>query len=44
MKDHFFIIEFQGKGSQHDHAFLWIKDALVYERNVNVEIEDFVDT
>jgi chromosomal replication initiation ATPase DnaA len=43
LKDHFFVTEFQNRGSQHDHALLWIKDAPIYGRNTNVEIEDFVD-
>jgi hypothetical protein len=43
LKDHLFVTEFQNRGSQHDHALLCIKDAPIYGRNTNVEIEHFVD-
>jgi hypothetical protein len=43
LKDHFFIIEFQNRGIQHDHALLWIKDAPIYGRNTNIEINNFVN-
>jgi hypothetical protein len=43
LKVHFFVTKFQKRGSQHDHALLWIKDAPIYGRNTNVEIKYCVD-
>jgi len=39
----FFIIEFQNRGSKHDHGLLWIKNAPMYGMHTNEEIEKFVD-
>jgi hypothetical protein len=43
LKHHFFVTKFKNRGSQHDHGLLWIKDAHIYGRNTNIEIENFVD-
>ena len=26
LEDYYFVIEFQSRGSQHDHGLLWVKD------------------
>jgi hypothetical protein len=43
VEDIFFVIEFQGRGSEHDHVLLWIKNAPKYRINNYYEIESFVD-
>jgi hypothetical protein len=42
--DFFFIIEFQNHGNEHDHGFLWIKNAPMYGVHTNEEIEQFINT
>jgi hypothetical protein len=37
------VTEFHNKGSEHDHALLWIEGALVYGNDNNSQIEQFVD-
>jgi hypothetical protein len=37
------VTEFQNKGSEHDHALLWIEGAPVYGNENNSQIEQFVD-
>ncbi len=39
----FFITNFQNRGSERDHGFLWIKNAPMYGVHTNEEIEKFVD-
>jgi len=39
----FLVIEFQNFGKKHDHRFLSIKNAPMYEVYTNEEIEQFVD-
>jgi len=39
----FFINEFQNHGSEHEHGFLWIKNAPMYGMHTNEKIEMFVD-
>jgi len=41
--DVFSVIEFQERGSEHDHAIIWIKNAPRFQINSNKEIEAFVD-
>ncbi len=43
LQDYFFVTKLQARGSEHDHGFLWIKDAPIYGINNNDEIESFVD-
>jgi hypothetical protein len=43
LKDHLLLIEFQNRGSQHDHALIWINYAPIYGRNTNIEIKKFVN-
>jgi hypothetical protein len=37
------VIEFQNRGSKHDHELLWIKNAFMYGVHTNEEIERFVN-
>jgi hypothetical protein len=39
----YFFTEFQNCGSEHDHGFLWIKDAPMYGMHTNEEIERLVN-
>jgi len=41
--DFFFVIEFQSRGSQHDHGLLWVTNAPIYGLDSNNAIENFVD-
>lgn len=41
--DFFFITEFQHRGSEHEHAVIWVKNAPQFRNNSNKEIESFVD-
>ena len=43
IQDFFFVTEFQNRRSEHDHALLWVKDAPIYGKNADQEIEDFID-
>ena len=44
LKEFFYRIEFQKRGSPHLHCLLWIKDAPVYEAGVNdEEVCRFID-
>jgi hypothetical protein len=38
-----FVTEFQNRGSEHDHALLWIEGAPVYGNGNNSHIEQFLD-
>jgi hypothetical protein len=33
------MLEFQNRGSEHDHELLWIKNAPMYGVNTNEKIE-----
>jgi hypothetical protein len=39
----YYVIEFQNRGSEHDHDMLWIKNAPIYSVHDNHEIVAFVD-
>ena len=39
ISDYFFVIEFQNKENEHDHALLWIEGAPVYGDDNNSQIE-----
>jgi hypothetical protein len=41
--DFFFISEFQHRGSEHEHALIWIKDAPNFKTHSAKDIEQFVD-
>ena len=41
--DLYFVTEFQNRGSAHEHGLLWIEDAPIYQKNNNLEIENFLD-
>ena len=43
VKDYLFVMGFQNKGSKHDHALLWIKNAPIFGKDIDSEIENFVD-
>ena len=43
IKDYFYRVEFQQRGSPHIHMMIWIKDAPVYGENANKDIEQYVD-
>ena len=43
LNDHFYVTEFQNRGSEHEHGLLWIKSAPIYGQNANIEVEQFVD-
>jgi hypothetical protein len=38
-----FVIEFQNRGSEHDHGLLWIKNAPMYGVHINEKIEQFIN-
>ncbi|VDI59060.1 Hypothetical predicted protein [Mytilus galloprovincialis] len=42
VKDFFYRIEFQQRGSPHVHSVLWIENAPFLEINENKDIEDFI--
>jgi hypothetical protein len=37
------VTNFQNRGRRHDHGLLWIKDAPIYRKNVEIFFENFVD-
>ena len=39
----FYRVEFQQRGSRHNHALLWIKNAPQFEVDSNDKIVEFVD-
>jgi hypothetical protein len=39
-----FVAEFQNHGNEHDHGFLWIKNAPMYGVHTNEKIEQFINT
>jgi hypothetical protein len=41
--DFFFVTEFQHRGSEHEHALIWIKNAPNFKTNSTQDIEKFVD-
>ncbi len=41
--DFYFIIDFENKGSEHDHGLLWIKNGPTYGVDNNEIIKQFVD-
>lgn len=43
VKDYFYRIEFQQRGSPHVHMVVWIENAPKYQENEEKEILDFVD-
>ncbi|KAK3099294.1 hypothetical protein FSP39_002160 [Pinctada imbricata] len=42
VKDWFYRIEFQQRGSPHIHGLLWVENAPLYNKNDDIEIQDFV--
>jgi hypothetical protein len=38
ISDYYFVTEFQNRGSEHDHALLWIEGAPVYGNDNNSQI------
>lgn len=43
VNDFFFVIEFHNRGNKHDHALIWIKNALIYVKSSNCEVIQFID-
>ena len=43
VKDYFYRVEFQQRGSPHIHMLVWIENAPTFERNSEEEIVQFVD-
>ena len=43
LTDYYFVTELQSRGSEHDHALLWIKDAPLYNENNKTDIISFVE-
>jgi hypothetical protein len=41
--DFFFVTKFQHRGSEHEHALIWIKNAPKFRVNSKEEIENFVE-
>ena len=41
--DYYFITEFQNRGSEHDHALLWIENAPLCGKSDNASIQKFVE-
>jgi hypothetical protein len=43
VSDHYFVTEFQNRGSEHEHGLLWIENAPIYRKDSNTQIEKFLD-
>ena len=43
VQDYFFITELQSRGTNHDHEFLHIQDAPIYQNSPNADVMDFID-
>ena len=43
IKNYFYRVEFQQRGSPHIHMLVWIENAPILEKNSEVEIVQFVD-
>ncbi|XP_078795053.1 uncharacterized protein LOC144988493 [Oryzias latipes] len=43
IKDFFYRVEFQQRGSPHLHCLFWIEDAPVIDRNTDAEVIAFID-
>lgn len=43
IEDNGIIIEFQARGSPHDHCVLWIKDTPKYDENNSKDVCKFID-
>jgi hypothetical protein len=39
----FFLTKFQNHGNEHNHGFLWIKNASMYGVHRNGKVEKFID-
>jgi hypothetical protein len=38
VSDHYFVTEFQNRGSEHEHRLLWIENAPIYRKDSNMQI------
>ena len=43
VKDYFYRVEFQNRGSPHIHMLMWIEDAKMFEKNSDDEVTAFID-
>jgi hypothetical protein len=39
ISDYYFVTKFQNRGSEHDHALLWIEGAPIYRNGNNSQIK-----
>ena len=43
LKDYFYRVEFQQRGSPHIHMLAWIENSPKYNENTNAEVLDYID-
>uniref|UniRef100_A0A671UFX1 ATP-dependent DNA helicase n=1 Tax=Sparus aurata TaxID=8175 RepID=A0A671UFX1_SPAAU len=43
IKDYFYRVEFQQRGSPHVHCLFWIENAPIIDKNTDEEVIDFID-
>ncbi|XP_030284360.1 uncharacterized protein LOC115588118 [Sparus aurata] len=43
IKDYFYRVEFQQRGSPHVHCLFWIENAPIIDKNTDEEVVDFID-
>ena len=44
VKDYFYRVEFQQRGSPHTHCLFWIEDAPKLHTDSDSDVADFIDT
>ena len=44
VKDYFYRVEFQQRGSPHTHCLFWIEDAPKLHTNTDADVADFIDS
>ena len=43
IKDYFYRVEFQQRGSPHIHMLMWVEDAPVYKESSSFDVAEFID-
>ena len=43
IKDYFYRVEFQQRGSPHVHCLFWIENAPIIDKNTDEEVVEFID-
>ncbi|XP_049447557.1 uncharacterized protein LOC125898007 [Epinephelus fuscoguttatus] len=43
IKDYFYWVEFQQRGSPHVHCLFWVENALLIDKNTDEEVVQFID-